>query len=992
VGLAVTGAAAVVLIGWLVDAETLKRLRPGYVAMNPVTALAFAMAGTSLFLPGRRPAARRLALALAGAVAFIGLAKLLEPSIGGGFVVDRWLFADQLADNRMAPNTALNFFLCGSALLALRSGRPVPGLVRHLLACCSAALSALAVFGYWLGVAALYGVADLIPMALHTAVMFVALSAGILFAPRRAAAAAPSGAAAAAAGDDNAGSDAHDEEGVDLARGRRGGAGLKWKIAVGFGTALVLLTAVGVISFRSTAMLLSHAHDEDHSRQLLERLEVLRSVTTDAESGQRGFVLTGDRGYLDAYERGAAAVPTLVPQIREMLRSDPDQLARFEEIIPHVDAKFRLLRRTLELRTRDGFEAARAAVATGQGKAEMDQIREGLGVMKAEEDARLAQRAARLDETARAAMRVIPAGSIVAFLMVGAAGWLIRRDIAAREAAERALRETKRAAEAANEAKSTFLANMSHEIRTPMMAVLGYADLMLEPGQTVSDRLNHVNVIRRNGQHLLTVINDILDLSKIEAGQMRVERVPFSPCQVLCELASTMRVRATERKLQFRVHVEGNIPRTVRSDPTRLRQILINLVGNAIKFTEAGWVRVTAALLDPADVANPRLCFRVCDSGIGMTAGQVERLFRPFGQADGSTTRRFGGTGLGLTISRRLARELGGDVTVDSSPGRGSEFTVTIATGPLDGVELLTRCTEAVAPPQAGDAAGGAPEAARLGGRVLLAEDGPDNRQLLSFYLTKAGAEVVTAENGRLAYEAVTAAQRAGRPFDLVLMDMQMPELDGYGAAAKLRGAGCDVPIVALTAHAMADDRAKCLAAGCTDYLTKPVDKTRLIERVARYMPSTTAAVAAPATHAGDGPVAEAAAPPLPVPDASRPPPLRSAIADDEDMSTFLPAFVAQLPAVVGQIGRMLEQRDRLRLGEVLHRLKGSAGMYGFMEITDEAAAVEAHLHATDELAGVAERVNALVELVRRVEGYQPTAERADAAATGAAQNPPPHA
>jgi signal transduction histidine kinase/DNA-binding NarL/FixJ family response regulator len=949
-GLCVTLFAGTVLAGWLLGVETLKTVRPGYIAMNPVSAVTFALAGASLFLCGDRSLSRRLAVWSAALVACLGAAKLVELVGGYEVGIDQWLFARELGSNRIAPNTALNFLLCGLALLAARSPRPVLGLCRQVLASGSAGLSALALVGYWQGMPVLYGVTDFVPMALHTALCFLGLSVGILLV-RHVPEAAPRSAASDAS-----------------ATGVRSGTWLKAKITVGFAGALVVLGVVGIVSVRSTGLLLQHAHEDEQTRVLLAGLNDVLSLLKDAETGQRGFVIAGEREYLDPYEVAVAALPARMAGVRAMLAADPAQSARWAAAAPLIDERLAGLGEVIALRRRDGVEAARAAVAEGTGKRAMDEIRAAVGEMVGVEEARLAERAARLDWTARRALRVIPLGSVTAFVMVVAAGWLIRRDIAAREAAERALRETKLAAEAANQAKSTFLANMSHEIRTPMTAVLGYADLLLEPGQGQSDRLNHVNVIRRSGRHLLNVINDILDLSKIEAGQLNVERVEFSPCQVLSELASTMRVRAAERKLQLRVKVDGKIPSMIRSDPTRLRQVLINLTGNAIKFTEEGWVRVTATLLDPPEAANPRLCFRVTDSGIGMTAEQVGRLFRPFGQADDSTTRRFGGTGLGLTISRRLAQELGGDITVESSPGRGSEFALTITTGPLAGVELLTRCTESVSYLQRAATGDRAP-AVRLRGRVLLAEDGPDNRQLLGFYLTKAGAEVDTAENGRLAYEAVTAANKAGRPYDAVLMDMQMPELDGYGAASKLRGAGFAGPIIALTAHAMADDRAKCLAAGCTDYLTKPVDKIRLIETVASHMRHERL-VTAPETTGGTAEPANTSAALA----ADAMPPLRSAGADDEDLRQFLPAFVEQLPSVVAQIGSLLERGEVRRMGEVLHRLKGSAGMYGFMEITDAAEAAEAELSGGGDgapLAGAEASVRELIDLVRRVEGYR---------------------
>ena len=505
-------------------------------------------------------------------------------------------------------------------------------------------------------------------------------------------------------------------------------------------------------------------------------------------------------------------------------------------------------------------------------------------------------------------------------------------------------------AETANRAKSEFLANMSHEIRTPMSAILGYADLLLDSDQTDSDRYNAINVIRRNGAHLLTVINDILDLSKIEAGEMNVEKIECSPCQILADVASLMRVRAKERGLKFELKTVGPIPETIQTDPTKLRQILINLIGNAVKFTEAGWVRVVAKLAGSTDSADPGMRFEVIDSGIGMSPEQVANLFHPFVQADTSTTRRFGGTGLGLVISQRLAKMLGGEIIVDSDSGRGSLFAVTIATGPLAAVKMLSDCTEVMVAPSA------APSQSdlRLHGRILLAEDGLDNQALLSGYLRRAGAQVEIAENGRIAYEQVTETLHSDPEpaFDLILMDMQMPELDGYGATAKLRSAGYEGPIIALTAHAMADDRTRCLQAGCTDYLSKPVHRSTLLSTLQRHMIGSS--------------MLESASPLPPVPKSAGPAPDDS---DDEVLNEFRPAFVASLPDEAHRILSYLSKQNLEELARAAHQLKGTAGLYRFMEISRSASSVEDSILTGATMDIIAAQVKELVDLLRGVAG-----------------------
>jgi signal transduction histidine kinase/CheY-like chemotaxis protein len=425
----------------------------------------------------------------------------------------------------------------------------------------------------------------------------------------------------------------------------------------------------------------------------------------------------------------------------------------------------------------------------------------------------------------------------------------LREYSVALESANKALAELHDTAQAATRAKSEFLANMSHEIRTPMTAILGFTDLVADeigccdecPRQEScpvpyknKDRLE---TIKRNGEHLLQLINDILDLSKIEAGKLLVEQVRCSPFQIVADVRALMQVRAAAKGLALEVDYAGAIPETIETDPMRLRQILVNLVGNAVKFTDAGHVRLAVRFVD--DEAEPTIRFEVIDTGIGMTPEHIQKIFDPFTQADETMARRFGGTGLGLAISRRLANLLGGDITVQSTTGRGSCFGVVLPVGSTQGVALVERPNESVVAPDQGFEEPEEPArpaaAVTLDCRVLLAEDGLDNQRLISFVLRKAGAKVTVVENGQAACDRVASAAASGAPFDVILMDMQMPVLDGYEASRKLRAAKYSGPIVALTAHAMGGDRDKCLQAGCDDYLTKPIERARLLETVSRY-------------------------------------------------------------------------------------------------------------------------------------------------------------
>jgi signal transduction histidine kinase/ActR/RegA family two-component response regulator len=405
-------------------------------------------------------------------------------------------------------------------------------------------------------------------------------------------------------------------------------------------------------------------------------------------------------------------------------------------------------------------------------------------------------------------------------------------DVTARKAAEGALEQARREADAASAAKSNFLANMSHEIRTPMTAIMGFSDLLADPGRSDAERAEWVAVIRRNSRHLLALINDILDLSKIEAGRMTLETVGCDVAQIVGEVATLMRPRAAAKGILLNVDLRPPLPACVRGDPLRLRQVLVNLVGNAIKFTQAGEVALAVSCVQAA--ARPELRIEVRDTGVGMTSKQLSKLFRPFTQADDTTTRKFGGTGLGLSISSRLVTLMGGTIAVESEPGLGSTFHVRVPVSEAGSTPASSSSARTVAA-LSGDASASVP----AGARVLLVEDSPGMQRLLQMLLRRAGLDVALAVNGRVAIERATAER-----FDLVLMDMQMPEVDGYCATAELRRRGMTVPIVALTAHAMGGDREKCLAAGCTDYLTKPIDPAHLFQVVARHFARSSSAAA----------------------------------------------------------------------------------------------------------------------------------------------------
>jgi CheY-like chemotaxis protein len=350
--------------------------------------------------------------------------------------------------------------------------------------------------------------------------------------------------------------------------------------------------------------------------------------------------------------------------------------------------------------------------------------------------------------------------------------------------------------------------------------------LLADRANTPEQREDCVKVIRRNGDQLLALINDILDLSRIESGALSAQRIPCILMRVLDEVITATRPQARQKQLQLNLDLRQPLPEMIRTDPARLRQILMNLVGNAIKFTQTGSVTITVS-----QTADRRIRFDVVDTGIGLTKEQRAKLFQPFEQVDVSSTRRFGGSGLGLIIARSLAMLIGGELSVTSESRKGSCFTLLLNAGAQ---------IDAAAPAQAPAAplASSGAEELPLDAAILLVEDGPDNQLLIEHHLKAAGASVTIAENGAVAINCVLVAAAAGSPFDLILMDMQMPYMDGYTAVAALRSQGYVTPIIALTAHAMAEDRTKCLQAGCTDFLSKPVDRQTLIATVRRHLTS----------------------------------------------------------------------------------------------------------------------------------------------------------
>ncbi|BDX08269.1 ATP-binding protein [Planctobacterium marinum] len=429
---------------------------------------------------------------------------------------------------------------------------------------------------------------------------------------------------------------------------------------------------------------------------------------------------------------------------------------------------------------------------------------------------------------------------------------------------------------AASKLKSAFLANMSHEIRTPLTAIIGFAENIQAGILSPLEAETGINNIIGNGRHLLTVLNEVLDISKIESGELTVSNARFSLHQMLDEIDSIYKGFCKDKGLHFDIHLDDNIPLEIASDATRLRQVLMNLLGNAVKFTEQG--RISLDVKFDGDLKQ--LTFIARDTGIGIEQSKLGELFKPFTQADSSITRKFGGTGLGLSISRNLARLMGGDIRVSSTPDRGSEFILTI---------LCEACFyEAELPGDLSDMDNWKP----LQGSVLMVEDNEMNQLLISQNLSAMGIEYHIEDNGEEGYQAALAGE-----YDLVLMDIQMPVMDGKEAINILRAVGYNTPVIALTANVMAEDITEYKRLGFNTWLGKPIDRDKFYRTLAYYLPVKTTST-------------------------------KTSVADLEDYASLQEKFIASLPTYAAELELAVEQQNAQAAERVLHQLKGLCGNF----------------------------------------------------------------
>jgi signal transduction histidine kinase/CheY-like chemotaxis protein len=589
--------------------------------------------------------------------------------------------------------------------------------------------------------------------------------------------------------------------------------------------ALAVVVLIGFLSFRSGDASSADADQLDLTREIISGVNGLLLAVTNAETGQRGFLLTGQDSYLEPYRQARADIPALLKGLKTASATHPDQTRRIQRLSPLIDEKLAELALTIQLRQSKGLAAALPTVYTDRGRVLMGQVREICAELQVVTNERLMQYSKHSQSSGRQGEIISMVGGTTLFLLLLFAHAAIQKGaerqgslISELQKSERRLQEAAREADAANRAKSTFLSTMSHEIRTPMNAILGYAQLMLRDPALGTDAKANLAIIGRSGEHLLGLINDVLDMSKIEAGHTQLNPTTFNLPQLLEDLCAMFRLRAEAKGLKFEMSVDGAAALYVVADEGKIRQILINLLGNAIKFTKFGRVGMRIELKQRS-ADQLWLSCSVTDTGSGLSDEERGKLFEPFTQTSRGLQSQEG-TGLGLAISRTYARLMGGDITVTSERNKGSMFRLEL---PIErgkaGVAISQRASRRVIALRKGQEAP----------RILVVDDQFENRDWLMKLLTAIGFSVRVADDG----EAAIRNWDQWNP-QLILMDVHMPVMDGLEATRRIKAdpRGKDTAIVLLTASALQEDRRTVAASGADDFQTKPCREDDILEKM----------------------------------------------------------------------------------------------------------------------------------------------------------------
>lgn len=593
---------------------------------------------------------------------------------------------------------------------------------------------------------------------------------------------------------------------------------LKVKIGIGFGFLLIVLIGIQYALNKGIDNVIASQQELLKSTTLSTEVESIKSSVSFFESKMTGYVLTGNDTLLENNEKYLTDIVSKFKELKK-LSPDKDQVASIDRLVSLLNDEIQFSDEVI-FQYDLNPEKAVNLLKKGKGRYLMTEIIKEFGKINDIEKTKFEEIIHRNKRASELVVRMDTSAYVFAVLLVSLCIWFLFRDINKREKLEKELVETKKRVEEASVIKEQFMANMSHEIRTPMNAIIGFNDRLIKT-KLNDEQQEYVAAVKTSGENLLTIINDILDFSKIEAGMVTIEHIRFNLHELLQNVYKLFFLKAKEKNISLRLHYPKDIPEFLMGDPTRLTQILINLVGNALKFTGQGNIDITVEVIKD-DIQNATVQFKVKDTGIGILEEKISEVFERFTQAESDTSRIFGGTGLGLSIVKKLVELQSGTITVESIKEEGSlfKFTIPYKKAPVVATTIKT-------PPEKIHHAVTNDKI-----KILIVEDNLLNQKLAAFMLTDFGYAFDICGNGKLAVDKLEQDV-----YDLVLMDIQMPEMDGYEATGVIRKKlKLNIPIVAMTAHAMPGEKDKCLGFGMTDYISKPIKETDLHNLIIKYI------------------------------------------------------------------------------------------------------------------------------------------------------------